>query len=543
MVVLLLALACNTPNDGVGGEVDSAQPQSPVEESFIDLPATDLLTRASMDLRGIRPRIEEIEQVESDPEALDMLIEGYLNDPRFGEQIRSHYANIYLTKLDYYYVGAEDYGLSNEPGFASAVGQETLRILSEIAENDLPYTEIVTGNWTMANELLGSAWPVSYPDDASGWQKVSYTDSRPSAGILSTNSLWWRYMSNTSNANRSRANAISRILLCNDYLAKPIEFDRSVNLLDDDAVRNALQTNPGCVACHHSLDPLAAYLWGFFYYDYDSAEDTTVYHPEREFLWEDYAGVSPGYYGQEGHVLSDLGYQLAGDPGLIECAVEQAYEIFLGRKTNINDTARLTGHREAFLQSELKLRDLYRSVLSDPAYRADPAKSKNGAAVKLVTTDQMASQIEDLTGFRFVFSGYDMMTTDSYGLRTLAGGVDGDLVTAPAKNPTATMLLVQERLAQTAAWYVAEQDAQSDEPRLFELIDFHETPTASRDEMVEQIQALHLRIFGKRIALDGPEVTANLELWEDLFAIDGSSVDAWAGLLSVLLRDPEFLIY
>ena len=105
----------------------------------------------------------------------------------------------------------------------------------------------------------------------------------------------------------------------------------------------------------------------------------------------------------------------------------------------------------------------------------------------MVTTDQMASQIEDLTGFRFRFQGYDMMSTDTYGLRTLAGGVDGDLVTAPAANPTATMLLVQERLAQSAAWYVVEKDRTSDEPLLFTEIDFFETPNTSPEPMIAQI--------------------------------------------------------
>jgi len=484
-----------------------------------------------------------MEAIEADPTVLDSLIEGFLSDELFGAQLRSHYANIYLTKLDYYYVGADDYGLEDEPGFAASVGEETLRILSHIAEEDLPYTEIVTGDWTMANSLLGAAWPVSYPEDGNGWLPVSYTDDRPTAGILSTNSLWWRYMSNQSNANRNRANAVSRILLCNNYLSKPIEFDRSVNLLDDDAVRNALQTNPGCVACHHSLDPLASYLWGFYYFDYDSARDTTSYHPEREFMWEETSGVAPGYFGQEGFVLSDLGNQIAADPGLVECAVEQAYEIFLGRKPDISDTARLTTHREAFLQSGLKLKSLYRSVLSDSSYRADPNNEGSGAAIKMVTTDQMASQIEDLTGFRFSYYGYDMMTTDSYGLRTLAGGVDGNLVTSPAENPTATMLLVQERLAQAAAWYVTADDASSDSPQIFRLIDFHETPSVSRSKMVEQIQNLHFRLFGKRIAEDGPEIEANLGLWEELFSLEGSAIDAWAGLLSVLFRDPDFLTY
>ena len=81
---------------------------------------------------------------------------------------------------------------------------------------------------------------------------------RPAAGILSTNSMWWRYGSTASNANRGKVNAISKILLRNDYLSKTISFDRSVNLLDDDALNDALKTNPGC-ACHNSLDPLASF--------------------------------------------------------------------------------------------------------------------------------------------------------------------------------------------------------------------------------------------------------------------------------------------
>jgi hypothetical protein len=540
MVSLLLILACGGENEAPG---EQSQDPEIGNTELIDLPALQLLTRASMDLRGVRPSIAELEALEAEPDSVGDLISSFIDGDLFGEQLRSNYANIYLTKLDYYYVGADDYGLSDEPGFARSIGEETLRILSHIAEEDLPYTEIVAGDWTMANELLGAAWPVTYPEDGSGWLKVSYTDKRPTAGILSTNSLWWRYMSNTSNANRNRANAVSRILLCNDYLNKPIEFDRSVNLLDDDAVRDALKTNPGCAACHHSLDPLASYLWGFYYVDYDSAQDTTTYHPEREFMWEDYSGVAPGYYGEEGFILSDLGQQLAADPGLIECAVEQAYSIFLGRSSTIEDTAQLTAHREVFVESGLKLKALYRSVLADPNYRADPNQEGSGAAIKMVTTDQMASQIEDLTGFRFQYYGYDMMSTDSYGLRTLAGGVDGNLVTAPATNPTATMLLVQERLAQTSAWYVTTNDALSEEPRLFTKIDFHETPTGSKDRIVAQIQNLHFRIFGQRVAEDGPEVAANLALWSELFAVDGSSVNAWAGLLSVLFRDPEFLTY
>ena len=61
--------------------------------------------------------------------------------------------------------------------------------------------------------------------------------------------------------------------------------------------------------------------------------------------------------------------------------------------------------------------------------------------------------------------------------------------------------------------------------------------------MVAQIQRLHLRIFGTRVEADGPEVEANLELWSDLYEVSLTIEDAWAGLLTVLLRDPDFLFY
>ena len=149
-----------------------------------------------------------------------------------------------------------------------------------------------------------------------------------------------------------------------------------------------------------------------------------------------------------------------------------------------------------------------------------------------------------MTGYRFTYSSYDMMTTDTYGLRTLAGGVDGQFVTSPATEPTATMLLVHERLTQAAAASVVQADkADRDGARLFTEVSFMETPETDRDPMVAQIQALHWRLFGDRVDADGQEVEANIELWTELYEAEGSTSAAWAGLLSVLLRDPDFLYY
>jgi hypothetical protein len=525
----------NHPEEAVDADEDLGGPD-PVAQLF----------RASLDLRGVRPTLDEIDQIDADPEAYENMVAGFLDDERFVDRVVNLYAEVFLTRNDGYSVGATDYGLpgSDQFAFVRAVGDEPLRMLAHIVENELPYTELVVGDWTMANELLAQAWPVDYPEGETGWKRVKYKDSRPAAGILATNSMWWRYGSTVSNANRGKANAVSKILLCNDYLSKSISFDRSVNLLDDDALNDALKTNPGCASCHNSLDPLASFLWGTYYVDYRSPSDLKYYHPEREAMWVDYGGVEPAYYGQPGEGLGELGQFIAADPRFVECAVERVFSLMTQREPTIDDTEKMTEMRTVFIESGLNMKTLFAEVAKDFAYRSTEVGDGTEANRKMVTTDMLGSQIEDLTGFLFSSGDIPILETDAGGLRTLAGGIDGQNVTRPATSPMTTLVLVQERYAQAAANHVVTHDRDNpDTARLFTLIDFHETPENAREDMAEQIQSLHLRLFGHHIELDGPEVDANLELWADLYEVSLTIEDAWAGLLTVLLRDPDFLFY
>jgi hypothetical protein len=265
MVILLLMLACAPPADT---SADAAL--SPVQ----------LLTRISLDLRGVRPSDDEIEAVEASPDAVWPLADGYLRDPRWGGQLRNLYAVIYRTRYEDLYIKADEYGLldwDEKIGFETGLPEEPLRILSTVAEGDRPWSDIVT---------LASIWPSDYPEGATGWRVVHYTDGRPAVGVLATNALWIRYYSTESNANRGRANQISRMLLCSDYLERPVDFDLSASASTGDALLDALQNNPTCVACHSALDPLASYLYGFWNFGFPSAADNRQYHPERELLWQ-----------------------------------------------------------------------------------------------------------------------------------------------------------------------------------------------------------------------------------------------------------------
>jgi len=356
--------------------------------------------------------------------------------------------------------------------------------------------------------------------------------------------MWWRYTSTPSNANRKRANAVSRIFLCNDFLQRNIDFDRNINLLDQASVDDALKTNPACISCHVSLDPLAGYFYGFWHYTTGSVIDVTYYHPEREMQWKNYSGVAPGYFGTPSYTLKDLGNQIASDNRTVECAVETVWSGLLRRPVEVNDMSELALHREAFLEGDLTMRSLVRSIVNSPVYRSGLTDDPGAVPLKMVTPDLLASQIEDLTGFRWTFNGFDVLRSDTNGYLTLAGGADGYFVTEHATHPNATLLLVQERLAEAAASYVVTQDQMNPgNPTLFHEIDFTETPETDQAAMTRQLQALHFRLFGTRIASDGEEVVANLELWSDLYEIERSTTGAWTGLLSALLRDPALLFY
>ena len=550
---LLALLACSADPDPAAPPTEEPVEAQPLEEQLPQMDPARALVRASIDLRGVRPTLAELDRVEADPDTYEELVAEFMADPRFEARMVDFWSEVFLTRTDGYFFQASDFGRTDEPAFARAVGEEPIRMAARVAAEGRPWTDLVTADWTMANAVLTDIWPVEEigEADAAGWFPAVYTDGRPAAGVLASNGMWWRYTSTDSNANRKRANQISRVLLCNDYLLRPINFDRDVNLLDADAVQDAISTDPGCVNCHNSLDPIAAYLFGFWAYNQESWIESTTYHPARERLYDEYLGVAPAWYGVPGSSLTDLGHQIAGDSRFPHCAVERVYTGLLRRDADLADTDALTRHREAFLAADLSLQALIASVVTDPRYlaadSAHPALDPTGAVpTKMVTADLLATQIEDLTGFSWSYFDYDMMRTDLVGLRTLAGGADGQATTRSARAPNATMLLVQERLAEAGASSVLYADAalSADERRLFTEVDFSETPDGpGRDAMVAQLQVLHRRIFGTWVEPDGDEVTANLALWSDLHAATGDVAQAWVGVLSALLRDPDFLLY
>jgi hypothetical protein len=514
------------------GCADPEEP-TPVPEP---VSATELLFRASLDVRGRRPDRWELDRVASEPARLERLLDGLFRGDDFARRVEDLYAEVFLTRTESLVIEGSAYGL-DDVEFQRSVGDEVPKILAEVVASGRPWTDVVTADWTMSNEVLAAAWPIEWEEGRTGWRRTRYTDGRPAAGVLATNSLWWRYVSPLTNANRGRANAISRILLCHDYLERPVEFDRSTNLLDEEAVSVALTNNATCQNCHHSLDPFASYLFGFWYYFNTSAFDARRYHPGRESLWREYTGTPPAYFGTPGDGLADLGRSIAADPRFVECATRRAWELMLRRPATSEDSAALTKHRDAFIAGGLLLPALYRSILDDPMYRSGDTSVDGYVGKKMMSAELLASSTEALTGFGWEYQGRDMLRSDEQGYQSLAGGADGAHVVEPAVTPNTTVLLVQERLAELAATYVV--DVEPD--RLFTLDPT--APPASSGELRGQVADFHRAVFGRQVDVEGEEVAAGEMLWQEVYAMDSDAGAAWIAVLSSLLRDPDVLFY
>lgn len=541
MSLLALLVACEAPVEAPPGEA---------VDLLVPLPAPLLLRRMSLDLRGVVPTTEELDRVEADPAALEELRDAYLDDPRLEERLVSFLGEQWLTRLDRFEIPYSDFGLAAEQEFEfeRSVGEEPLRLMARVAVDDRPWSDIVTADHTMANELLAGIWPLEYPDGATGWQEATYTDGRPGVGVLATNGLWWRYVTNASNANRARVAAITRLLLCDDILSRPISFSAGVvSLADAEGTATAIRTQESCIVCHSTIEPLAATLFGFGTSISYNGLEASYYHPEREYDGETTLGVAPGYFGEPIVGLGELGPSIARDPRFWQCTARNMTQALWRRDVELSDFDRVESLRTEFLLEGGTLKPLLAAIVDTPEYKAGALAPSASAAdldrertARMMTADQLASTVADLTGFVWTWDGFEQMANDDYGYRVLAGGVDGYNVSRPQVEPSLTWALTIKRLAEAGADYAVGQDLAegASERRILQHVSLATVPGDAA--FTTELEELHWRLYARRP--EAERIAAAVALWEAVEAEDGARA-AWSGLVSAMLRDPEFVGY
>jgi hypothetical protein len=563
-LALLMALTGSTL--ATGCDEGAPEPSEPVEPTIAYLGPSEHLVRASMSLRGTRPTLEELAAVEADPAALEGIVDGYLASPEFGRTMRDLHNEALLLRIDWAYYPA---GFPNVGSLAgldvvsinNSVMEAPLKLIEHVIMNDRPYTEIVTADYALTDATNAQVWGLDYQDGGAEWQVTKYTDGRGNAGILTDSWLYARWQSTPSNANRARANVLSRGLLCYDFLSRDVELDTSVNTADPNAVQNAVVENDACASCHQALDPLASFFKDVF--PIVLPQDQTEYPMASMWfpgVFETYLDIEmrePSLFGKPGSSLEDLGRLISEDPRFSLCASQRFYAYLNHVDVEAVPFERAAELQQLFVGSGMNAKALAKAIVMSDDFRVSHAETKAGAdeivGYRHARPDELATMFQDLTGFVWATDlgpyteglyGVIELPRDSFvGWRVIGGGIDSAYVTRSGfTDNAATSLFLRGFAEEAASWVVDEDFAQAD-PAARKLLGGVEPSTADEASVRAQISSLHGRIFGELVTPDSEEVTASYELWQAALASSGDSERAWKTLLVAMLQDLRIAYY
>jgi len=548
---LLWLFACGTPEPsgpapGVDPDPVSAERLTPVEH----------LVRASMTLTGKRPSLEAIDRVHADPDALGELVDEYLTSDAFGVTVRDMHDEWWLLESAYGSLPLVGLLPAADPArMIRELPMQPLSIAERVVMEDRPYSEIVTADWTMANRLVSSTWQgLDEPSDT--FVPSEWTDGRPEAGMLSESWVYVAYRSAPGNHNRRRANAISRALLCIDFLEGIPIPDPELNLDDPDDVTDAVRNDPACASCHDSLDPLASFL-AMKPYPVLTEEvwPLAMYHPNYEGVWEEVDGLPPAYFGETGgEGIEDLAQFIIDDPRFRECAVQHFVSYLEQRPGDTVDDGRVRSLAATFEASGLSARQLVRDIVLSDTFAS---LTDDGPAPQVIRPEHLGPLFDDLVGFtwshdsevpccgnKFGSEPYGHvpdLTRDAYvGQRLLMGGVDAPLVTAPTHSLTPSALVTLRTMARLAADHETDQWSRG-EARLLTRVapDDPTNPEAVRAQLVD----LHKRLYGEVLPASHGEIDASAALFDQLLTDLDDPQQAWSMVLWAMFQDLRMVTY
>jgi hypothetical protein len=419
-----------------------------------------------------------------------------------------------------------------------------------------------------------------------GSNQESATGYYPHAGMLSMFQYLRRYPTTETNRNRLRARMYYLHFLGVDVLelAARVSDAAAVTAKYEIPTMQASE----CVVCHKTIDPVASLYQD--YYDFDGT------FKRRKGGW--YKDMfQAGFEGEEmpaaerWRALQWLGERTAKDPRFAVCMVEHVYYLLTGRKAllppkDLDDPLYAAKRRayqeqrrqveaiaERFAKTGFNLKGVFKDWIVTDFYRADGLATKNDdprrraelddvGIVRMLSPEQVERKIEAVFGQRW------NRLNDQ--LAILYGGIDSKEVTERAVDPSGAMGAIQRIMANDVACKHTLRDfaLPAHQRRLFPGIEPNVLPgTPEADAQIRRaIVHLHAHVLGRRDAIDSADVTRSFELFAGILAdaklqkgvekveiyscranVPGAPGDphytirAWRGVLTYLLRRPEFL--
>ena len=524
----------------------------------LSLSKTDTLIRISMALRGQRPSVEQLQSIRINPELLSRYVDEYLQEDSFIETVRDIENESLLMRVERTALKPSD-----EMGEAGNIGslklseelfEEPLRLIAYIVENNLPYSDIVQADYTIATYLSRFMFEGidkdAWNEEGDKWQPLGFIDDRKPAGILSTDAFFFRHLSALLNYQRGRANHVSTALLCNNFLDFDVDLS-NVNLTDEEALKNAITNDPHCVSCHQTLDPLAGFFWGFagmndnFPFDY--------WKSERAGRGSNNTGRETGYFGTSGETMEDLGRFIANDPRFTLCTARRYFSWM--SQVPLNEVPyEIVGElQKIFIESNMSIKALARAIVLHPSFHISHTKDEENAnnIIGYIHTrpKQLARMFKSLTGFEWftlinqkgiaqenIQVPISLVTSANIGFLVMGGGYDSIILTIPEHTYNATHSVFLRNFAVEVAGYVVSTDFDTGRQnrKLLTLVD---KETVEESLIREQLVLLHTSILGEFFEIDSLEIDKTWALFSSALRLSNDPIKAWKIVLTAMFQD------
>ncbi|NUO49664.1 MAG: hypothetical protein HOV80_12475, partial [Polyangiaceae bacterium] len=166
---------------------ESAPPEEEPKPLPTDVPqgldAREILVRASLDVRGIRPTEDELARIEADEGELEAILDEMVLDPRLGDSVGTIFAEAMRVR------GPLRYELSFPGVGESDFAEQAVNLVRYVATTDRPFSEILTSDVAIVAPGMIDEWPGDrdplrrvepQPADLPpGTAMARYTDGRP----------------------------------------------------------------------------------------------------------------------------------------------------------------------------------------------------------------------------------------------------------------------------------------------------------------------------------------------------------------------------
>jgi hypothetical protein len=414
----------------------------------------------------------------------------------------------------------------------------------------------------------------------------SATGSYPHAGMLSMFQYLRRYPTTETNRNRLRARMYYLHFLGVDAL----ELAARVSDAAAVSAKYKIPTMQAseCVVCHKTIDPVA----GLFqdYYSFDG-----VYGRRKGGWYDDM--FAAGFEGEKmepaerWRALQWLGARTAQDPRFAVAMVEHVYYILMGRKVllapkDLDEPLYAAKRRayqeqrrqievmaERFAKSGFNFKSAFKDWIASDFYRANGvvaaldkpqrrAELEDVGVVRMLGPEQVERKLHAIFGQRWGRLHDQLMV--------LYGGIDSKEVTERAADPSGAMGAIQRYMSDDVACKHTLRDfaLKPSERRLFPAIEPNVVPGSPEADAAIRRAIVHLHelVLGRDDAVDSEEVSRTLDLFAGIVAdakaqkgfekveayicranIPDAPADpqytirAWRGVVTYLLRRPEFL--